>query len=235
MEKCWPFPILIPLYPGQHSRDTLQLLPEGPMIVVCPACQARFQYDDNRFGAARIKRFKCPKCSHVFEVANPALALVTPQEPLPLTITSPAAPENEPTPPAPIPAARTTAKRDREAMLIAAGLQVPGMPPGLRFSLAFLTGPQASMVHVLESPQTVIGREEGDVITRDPETSRRHALVEIHRDGTVWISDQQSTNGTMVSGERITGPVQLSSQQEFTCGNSTFMLLIRNTDEFPSH
>ena len=76
------------------------------MIVVCPACQARFQYDDNRFGAARIKRFKCPKCSHVFEVANPALALVTPQEPLPLTITSPAAPENEPTPPAPIPAAR---------------------------------------------------------------------------------------------------------------------------------
>ena len=44
------------------------------MIVVCPACQARFQYDDGRFGGAPVKRFKCPKCSHVFEVANPALA-----------------------------------------------------------------------------------------------------------------------------------------------------------------
>jgi len=144
-------------------------------------------------------------------------------------------PEAEPTPPTPLPAARTTAKRDREAMLVAAGLHVPGMPPGLKFTLAFLTGPHASTVQGLDQPQIVIGREEGDVVTRDPETSRRHALLEIHRDGTVWISDQQSTNGTLVNGERITGPVQLLSQQEFTCGNSTFMLLVRNTEEFPLH
>jgi len=204
------------------------------MIVVCPACQARFQYDDSRFGAVRTKRFKCPKCSHVFEVVNPGMGLLPPNETQSRPYTE-AMPEAEPTPPAPLAAARTTAKRDREAMLVAAGLQVPGMPPGLIFSLAFLSGPQASTVQVLVQPQTVIGREEGDVVTRDPETSRRHALVEIHRDGTVWISDQQSTNGTLVNGERITGPVQLLSQQEFTCGNSTFMLLVRNTDEFPLH
>jgi predicted Zn finger-like uncharacterized protein len=205
------------------------------MIVVCPACQARFQYDDSRFGAVRAKRFKCPKCGHVFEVANPgqvaAGAVEAPSRPP----TGPIMPEEEPTPPALAPAARTTAKRDRAAMLIAAGLQVPGMPPGLRFSLAFLTGPQASTVQVLENPLTIIGREEGDVVTRDPETSRRHATIEIHRDGTVWINDQESTNGTLVNGERITGPVQIVSQQEFTCGNSTFMLLVRNTDEFPLH
>jgi predicted Zn finger-like uncharacterized protein len=201
------------------------------MIVVCPACQARFQYDDGRFGAAPTKRFKCPKCSHVFEVGNPALAAtLAPPMPVPAPM-----PEAEPTPPTPIPAARTTAKRDREAMLVAAGLHVPGMPPGLKFTLAFLTGPHASTVQVLEQPHIIIGREEGDVVTRDPETSRRHALLEIHRDGTVWISDQQSTNGTLVNGERITGPVQLTSQQEFTCGNSTFMLLVRNTDEFSLH
>ena len=206
------------------------------MIVVCPACQARFQYDDSRFGAVRAKRFKCPKCSHVFEVVNPTLSLALPDDSLALP--HPAAmnlPVGEPGLPAPAVAARTTAKRDREAMLVAAGLQVPGMPPGLKFSVAFLSGPQASMVQVLERPQTIIGREEGDLITRDPETSRRHALLEIHRDGTVWISDQQSTNGTLVNGERISGPVQLLSQQDFTCGNSTFMLLVRNTDEFPLH
>ena len=206
------------------------------MIVVCPACQARFQYDDARFGQVRVKRFKCPKCAEIFQVANPAHVSSSPNDLPPpfLSIPTPPdpMPENEPTPPAMPSEGRTTAKRDRAAMLIAAGLQVPGMPPGLKFSLAFLSGTQASTVKVLDRPVTIIGREDGDVITRDPETSRVHAQLEIHRDGTVWISDQQSTNGTMVNGERITGPVQLSSQQEFTCGNSTFMLLIRNTDEY---
>jgi predicted Zn finger-like uncharacterized protein len=206
------------------------------MIVVCPACQARFQYDDARFGELRIKRFKCPKCEHVFEVVNPAFTgqaaggtqarfVPGPTPPAPM-------PADQPTPPAPVTTARTTAKRDRDSMLVAAGLQVAGMPPGLKFSLAFLSGPQASTVHVLEQPLTVIGREEGDVITRDPETSRRHAQLEIRRDGTVWISDLESTNGTLVDGVRISALVKLSSQQEFTCGNSTFMLLVRNIDEF---
>jgi len=131
--------------------------------------------------------------------------------------------------------ARTTAKRDREAMLLAAGLHAPGMPPGLRFSLAFLSGPQASTVQLLEKTKTLIGREDGDVVTRDPETSRQHATLEILRDGTVWLNDLQSTNGTFVNGERIPEPVQLHSHQEFTCGNSTFMLLVRRTDEFSSN
>ena len=202
------------------------------MIVVCPACEARFQYDDSRFGEVRTKRFKCPKCVHIFEVANPVWASLSAEETLSRPMMGPG-PSDDPTPAVPIPPARTTAKRDRESMLVAAGLQVPGMPPGLRFSLAFLSGPQASTVQVLEQPLTVIGREDGDVVTRDPETSRRHAIIEIHRDGTARISDQQSTNGTLVNGERITDSVQLGSHQEFTCGNSTFMLLVRNTDEFP--
>jgi predicted Zn finger-like uncharacterized protein len=204
------------------------------MIVVCPACQARFQYDDSRFGELRTKRFKCPKCGHVFEVANPMEGGLPPagtQSPSTAEPTPPA-PLDQPVPHAPMPTARTTAKRNRDSMLVAAGLQVAGMPTGLKFSLAFLSGPQASTVHVLEQPLNVIGREEGDVITRDPETSRRHAQLEIRRDATVWITDLQSTNGTLVNGERLSGPIQLNSQQEFTCGNSTFMLLVRNTDDF---
>ncbi len=208
------------------------------MIVVCPACQARFQYDDSRFGTARLKRFKCPKCTHLFEVVNPALAALDPMEtlsrPLPEDpgLEAPTPPA-VPAPPPPASPALTTARRDRESMLVAAGLQEPGMPQGFRFSLAFLSGPQASTVQVLERPIITIGREEGDVVTRDPETSRRHAQVEIHGDGTVWLKDLNSTNGTLLEGARITGSVQLLSHQEFTCGNSTFMLLIRDTEEFP--
>ncbi|WP_257307167.1 FHA domain-containing protein [Geothrix campi] len=212
------------------------------MIVVCPACQARFQYDDSRFGHARAKRFKCPKCAHLFEVANPALPAADPAAmpptlptmPLTMPISMPV-PEQEPPNEATLASAFTTARRDRDSILVAAGLQGAGLPAGFKFSLAFLTGPQASTVQVLDRPLIVIGREEGDVITQDPETSRRHAILEIHGDGTVWVTDQDSTNGTQVNGERITGPVQLLSQQEFTCGNSTFMLLIRNTNEYPLH
>ncbi|HWQ09978.1 MAG TPA: zinc-ribbon domain-containing protein, partial [Holophaga sp.] len=44
------------------------------MIVVCPSCSARFQYDEARFQGAKSKRFRCPKCSQVFEAENPTYA-----------------------------------------------------------------------------------------------------------------------------------------------------------------
>jgi pSer/pThr/pTyr-binding forkhead associated (FHA) protein len=105
-----------------------------------------------------------------------------------------------------------------------------GIPPGIRYSLAFLTGPQASTVRVLAAPVTIIGREEGDVIINDPEISRRHARIEIHSDGTAWLADLGSTNGTVSDGKLLEGPMQLSDRQEFSCGRSTFMLLIRTID-----
>ena len=124
----------------------------------------------------------------------------------------------------------TTARRDREAFLASVGVGMASLPADMRFSLAYLSGPKASTVKVLESPQTLIGREEGDIITKDPETSRRHAMIEIHSDGTVWLTDLGSTNGTFVDGIQIFGTLQISNRQEFTCGKSTFMLLVRKDD-----
>ena len=216
------------------------------MIVVCPSCAARFQYDESRFQGAASKRFRCPKCSHIFEVANPVLAPATvPEAPEGFSLfDAPPAPAVAPTVafvpqlPAEPPAggsARTTQRRDRDAMLTAAGIQGPGMPANMRFSLAGISGPMASTVQVLEKPLILIGREEGDVVTKDPETSRRHASLEIHQDGTVWLMDLDSTNGTFMDGQRIQGKVQLENQQEFSCGNSTFMLMVRNLDDFQMH
>lgn len=216
------------------------------MIVVCPSCAARFQYDESRFQGAASKRFRCPKCSHIFEVANPTLIPATVPEAFDLFQDAPGlvAPP-EPTvafvpqlpaePPVGTGSARTTQRRDRDAMLTAAGIQGPGMPTNMRFSLAGISGPMASTVQVLEKPLVLIGREEGDVVTKDPETSRRHASLEIHQDGTVWLMDLDSTNGTFKDGQRIQGRVQLENQMEFTCGNSTFMLMVRSLDDFPMH
>lgn len=225
------------------------------MIVACPSCQSRFQYDEARFQGAPAKRFRCPRCSHVFEVPNPALAEPVPEAipappPVEVSVPAPAGPQ-EPTaafdaaqlraklglmpyealPPAPAPASprETTSRRGRNAMLHAAGL-AGGLPPGIRYSLAFLSGPRASTVKVLESSLLVIGREEGEVVTGDPETSRRHAQIEIHEDGSAWISDLGSTNGTYVDGKPIQEPLQLHDRTEFSCGKSSFMLLIRRED-----
>ena len=214
------------------------------MIVVCPACQARFQYDEQRFEGVPKKRFKCPKCAHVFEVSNPAMTSPVPDattalpdfpaEPAPMTTALKSPFFEEPT----AITGRTTQRSDRDSMLAAAGLgndPSSGMPPGLRFSVAIVAGPQASSVHPLDKPFNTVGRDEGEVVSKDPEVSRRHAALEIRRDGTVWLSDLQSTNGTFMGGQRIAGPVQISHQDEFTCGNSTFMLVVRDLNEFQMH
>jgi S-DNA-T family DNA segregation ATPase FtsK/SpoIIIE len=134
-----------------------------------------------------------------------------------------------PTPVPPRPPAATLQK-ERNSMLAAAGLGEGSLPAGIRYSLAFLSGPQASTVRQLAKPSTIIGREEGDVIINDPETSRKHARIDIHSDGTAWITDLGSTNGTSLAGRIIDGPTQLLDRQEFSCGKSTFMLLIRALD-----
>jgi predicted Zn finger-like uncharacterized protein len=248
------------------------------MIVVCPSCSARFQYDEARFQETVSKRFRCPKCSHVFEVFNPVQPAVDtdsenlfdqdifvevplvpgvpivqktqafvppalnpfdlppglapkqnsyqtiPQEDMPLPLT--------PSPAADLPSstAHSTARRDRQSMMD--GIHSGVMPQGIKFTLAFLTGPMSSTVRVIDRPSLVIGRDQGEIITHDPETSRQHASLSIHGDGTAWLTDLQSTNGTFVDGESIQGTVQLMDRQEFTCGKSTFMLLIRPEDQF---
>lgn len=54
-----------------------------------------------------------------------------------------------------------------------------------------------------------LGRDAGnDVVINDDAVSARHAVVELN-DGSWWVSDQGSTNGTTVNGSRITRPERL--------------------------
>lgn len=256
------------------------------MIVSCPSCQARFQYDENRFQGAPQKRFRCPKCASVFEVINPALEVTAATlHPMPTAAASvppvlqaqvayPAAASQpavqvhpaQPQPIHPTPAPTPTPSQVLPPLPTESVLptlpSVPNfnqgvettlldgprgttsnlnrnptrnnlataMPQGFRFSLAFLSGSLSGSVRPILSPITVIGREEGDVITGDPECSRRHCEITIQQDGSVWMRDLGSTNGTFVDGVQVFGSAQLGDRQEFTCGKSTFMILIRNED-----
>lgn len=45
------------------------------MIIQCTSCQARYHYDESRFGGASVKKIKCTKCTTVFEIRSPAVSL----------------------------------------------------------------------------------------------------------------------------------------------------------------
>ena len=46
------------------------------MIIQCTSCQARYHYDESRFGGASVKKIKCTKCTTDFEILNPAASHV---------------------------------------------------------------------------------------------------------------------------------------------------------------
>jgi predicted Zn finger-like uncharacterized protein len=175
------------------------------MIIVCPACSGRFQYDDARFEGVASKHFRCTKCSNVFELANPKESGAAPRQGL------------------------RAQEGDRPRVAQTGGhpyIDRDPLAPRCGMRLVCLTGPRASASLELTKPRTVIGRDEGDVITKDPETSKRHAMIEVMEDGTAWLSDLGSRNGTFIQGTPVAGKVQLADRQEFTCGRSAFMLSV---------
>ncbi|MBM0105335.1 FHA domain-containing protein [Steroidobacter sp. S1-65] len=60
-------------------------------------------------------------------------------------------------------------------------------------------------------PETVLGRQaECDVLLTEGHASRRHAKV-LLAEGSYWLEDLGSSNGTFLNGKRITGRVRIAS------------------------
>jgi len=191
------------------------------LIIECPSCSSKYQYDEERFERKPSKKIKCARCQQIFEIHNPAFA---PREPVAAevgdstfaarnhTLSTPL-PTHDTTEEAPIPPVRATALQ---------------LPAGKRLSLAILGGPDAGSVFRIEKPRVTIGRANADLTLNDSEASRQHAAVEI-RDTNYTLSDLGSTNGTMFDGARIDGTVELGDKSEFQVGGTTLMLIV--TDE----
>ena len=72
--------------------------------------------------------------------------------------------------------------------------------------LVILQPAERAGVFSLSGPQLVIGHSEtADLVIDDPYVSGRHALVTVDDLGQVTIRDLNSTSGTFVNGERVTG------------------------------
>ena len=189
------------------------------MIIDCPNCHARYQYDEERFERKPSKRIKCAKCTTVFEIQNPAFIKPLPKaSDFDRTYTRrdepPAQRKEETTEQSPIP--------ERSTDKIPAELQ---LPEGKRLSLAVINGPDAGAMFRIEKPRVTIGRATADLTLNDTESSRVHAAVEV-RDQVILLRDLGSTNGTLVDGAKIADAVELQDKSEFQVGATTLMLIV---------
>jgi predicted Zn finger-like uncharacterized protein len=189
------------------------------LIIECTSCQARYQYDEDRFDRKPSKKIKCAKCGSIFEIQNPAFAPRL--EPIG---DSTAARHDETRTRAPEPQETTTEaplpKRENTDPIPSAQL-----PEGRRLSLAIIAGADAGIVYRFEKPRITIGRSGADLTINDGEASRQHAAIEV-RDQIVLLEDLKSTNGTLVDGEKLTGPLELQDKSEFQIGGTTLMLIV---------
>ena len=185
------------------------------MIVTCPQCEARYRYDESRFGEASSRKLKCSRCSAVFEVHRSVEK----------TVGMPAQPAHRD---------ETTKDIDiRSALAAAEGpalVRLAPLPAHRRYSLAVILGANSGQIYQLAKPRVILGRGAGcDIQLPDSEVSRRHAMLEI-RGEEATISDLGSTNGTYVEGVRIES-TSIASHQEFSLGTTTLMFIVTETHD----
>jgi predicted Zn finger-like uncharacterized protein len=187
------------------------------VIIECPSCHSKYQYDADRFERKPSKKIKCARCQQIFEIQNPAFQVRQPETiqvgDRTMTGRTETPKVQESTEQSPIPE-RRTAKTE--------ALQ---LPEGRRLSLAILEGPDAGSVYRIDKPRVTIGRANADLTLNDSEASRQHAAVEI-RDAVFTLTDLGSTNGTLVGGEKINEAVELTDKSEFQVGTTTLMLIV---------
>lgn len=189
------------------------------IIIECPNCHARYQYDEERFERKPSKKIKCAKCATIFEIQNPAFA---PQPVAPDAFERTFSRRDEP-------GSKQTQETTAQSPLPERSTdQVPvelQLPQGKRISLAVIAGPDGGSVYRIEKPRVTIGRASADLTLNDTEASRLHAAIEV-RDVAILLRDLGSTNGTLVDGQRINDAVELQDKSEFQVGSTVLMLIV---------
>jgi predicted Zn finger-like uncharacterized protein len=206
---------------GKIVFATAALLSSPPPVVIeCPNCHARYQYDEERFERKPSKKIKCAKCATIFEIHNPAFVSGTPpvsSEKFEQTFS-----RREEAKKAQQDTTEQTALPEKSTGQIPSELK---LPEGKRISLAIIAGPDAGSVYRVEKPRATVGRSNADLTLNDTEASRVHAAVEV-RDTVILLRDLGSTNGTLVDGQKITDAVELQDKSEFQVGATTLMLIV---------
>ncbi len=93
----------------------------------------------------------------------------------------------------------------------------PGRPTA---TLQMLSGPRVGQLYCLGEGSSNLGRvSSNDVVLVDPGISRHHAVVLVD-ETSVTITDNGSTNGVTIDGQRIAGPTPVYTGQWIMLGHS---------------
>lgn len=98
------------------------------------------------------------------------------------------------------------------------------IPPNLKIYLEVLEGPDAGAKFEIKKLSTVIGRKECDIVLNDPAVSAKHCTIEVTKQN-ITIYDNNSTNGTFVNGEQVSG-CPLKNLDEIRIGESKILISI---------
>ncbi|MCP4869424.1 MAG: FHA domain-containing protein [Proteobacteria bacterium] len=69
----------------------------------------------------------------------------------------------------------------------------------------------------------MLGRRSVDLVVKDSEASRRHAVLEVFGVNEVFVRDLDSTNGTMLNGRRVT-TARVRDFDQLQIGSKLFIL-----------
>jgi len=95
-------------------------------------------------------------------------------------------------------------------------------------SLTIKAGPGAGKIIEITGAELVIGRmEPAGLVISHAEVSRRHARI-FYRDGTYYVEDLGSSNGTVLHGQRLTGPQSLSNGDVIEIGSEVKLAFNRS-------
>jgi hypothetical protein len=167
------------------------------VIVTCPGCAKRYNFDEGRLAGRATATLKCPNCGGSIAVA------------------------------APDPGDRTTRLDADASLIPRSGKVPGGdvvMPADRRVSLAVLQGQDSGRIFPLDKPRVVLGRGDSDIVLNDAEVSRQHACIEIHG-ARVVLKDLGSTNGTFVDDVKVS-QAELENRAEFRVGGTRLMLIL---------
>lgn len=99
-----------------------------------------------------------------------------------------------------------------------------------QYQLVMRSGPNAGKIYPLEQAELTIGRDTTNAIAiNDAEVSRRHAKLTLR--GTEYvIEDLGSTNGTFISGQRLSGPYTLRPGDLISLGENIVLMFEAASD-----
>jgi class 3 adenylate cyclase len=92
------------------------------------------------------------------------------------------------------------------------------------YPIVIIKQPNRKPLHLQMIESIEIGRECDGLLIADPQTSRRHAQIEV-RGRDIMVEDLGSTNGTFLDGDRVDVPVVLRPGSVVRIGDTTIELL----------